>query len=213
MDKLEQMKPAVGTPLKLAFTNPELNAGSRLLGYWPGRSLLVRTPSRDGKPLLFKQGRQVRVTFMQSREVVGFNTEVLQEILHPYPYLHLVWPEEIEQVVVRKAPRVAVELIAAIQVEGEGEQAGRIVDISRNGCALLMKNDATVLEDDNLQLRFRASISGVEQFFTVDGVVRSVEAGENLQQIGVEFMELPEKQLALLEAFVNQELVRQSQHL
>ncbi len=210
--ELERLSPPVGTPVKLVFSEPELQAGSRLLGYWPGRSLLVRTPLREGKPILFKQGRRVRVTFMRTREVVGFNTEVLHECLHPYPYLHLGWPDTVEQVMVRKAPRVEVNIICSVLIEGEGEQAGRIVDLSRNGCGLQMKAGTTVLEDDTLQLRFRVKLSGVEQFFSVDGVVRSVDEDEHLL-LGVEFTTLTERQQALLEAYVNQELVRSSQHL
>ncbi len=213
MDKLEQLHPAMGTPVKLVFSDPALEAGSCLLGYWPGRSLMVRTPLREGKPMLFKQGRQVRVTFMQARAVVGFNTEVMQECLHPYPYLHLEWPEEVEQVVVRKAPRAEVSLIAAVLIEGQEEEAGRIVDLSRNGCGLRLKSTTTVLEEDAIQLRFRVQLSGVEQFFNLDGVARSVEETKEKTLVGVEFVEVPAKQQALLEAYVNQELVRKAQPL
>ncbi len=212
-DDLERLNPPVGMPVKLVFSEPDLEAGSRLLGYWPGRSLLVRTPLREGKPMLFRQGRRVRLTFMQARQVVGFNTEVLQECLHPYPYLHLAWPAEVEQVVVRKAPRVGVNLICTVQVEGAPEQAGRIVDLSRNGCGLQLKPDVTVLEEDGVVLKFRVKIAGVEQIFTLEGRIRSVDDGEKYQTLGVEFLGLSQRQQALLEAYVNQELVRKSQHL
>lgn len=208
---LTKLSPKVGTTLKLDFEGPVLHAATKLIGYLANRSILVSTPSKNGKPLLFKPGRIVMVRFMINQRIAGFKSSVLEEHLHPYPYLHLEYPDEVEFIQIRNAPRVDVQIIVSVYPENglDNEKSGILTDLSRSGSKLLMRDDL-FKPGDPLRISFKLKIDNQEKIMQIEALARSRgTSGESSVAYGIEFVDLEDQQRVLLDAYVNRQLLKQ----
>jgi c-di-GMP-binding flagellar brake protein YcgR len=113
----------------------------KVIGYLPGHSLLVTTPRIRDKVMIIREGQPFVVRMMAGNRIVGFASTVLRSCGRPYPYLHLSCPEEMQQIVVRKAQRVRVKLFASLKNDNPDYKTAKprsatIVDISTTGALL-----------------------------------------------------------------------------
>src|SRR6185436_8138552 len=113
----------------------------RVIGFLPERSVLVTTPEKGGQAMHVREGRAVTVRSFASDQAHGFSSVVLRSCVQPYPYLHLTFPQKLENLAERQAARVRSAI--AINVHGlTGDAAGRdtpgvIRDISNTGANVL----------------------------------------------------------------------------
>ena len=94
-------------------TRPRLTVS--VIGQINGRSLLVSHPSTGGRLLLVRDGQPVACRMFSDGRMLGFRTTVRKVVTHPDAYLHLDYPRTLEQRVLRRAPRVPVELAGRIR--------------------------------------------------------------------------------------------------
>jgi c-di-GMP-binding flagellar brake protein YcgR len=130
----------------------------------------------------------------------------------PYPHLHLSYPAEVEAVMVRRDARVKVRVIAAVQSRSTPSAAAILSDLSTGGCSLLADNQLGQ-KSDEIVVKFKAPINGIEQLLTLKGVVRGIQLdcalddGRSRFAHGVQFIDhAPADQVALT-AFVYQKLI------
>ena len=136
----------------------------RLIGYVTGGSLIVTTPSVQGKVQFVREGQVFSVRVLRGESVMGFSAKVNASYMKPYPHLHLVYPDNIEQIVVRNSARVATRIPARIRNtkkpdEPEHYHKVDIIDLSETG-ARMASSDPLGEVADMLQVDFRIKVTG-----------------------------------------------------
>lgn len=220
-DQQDNLQLNVGDIVQLTFAadDAQRKHPTRVIGYLPGKSLLVTAPRIDGKVMLVREGQPVVVRMLSRNSVYAFSTQILATSLKPYAYLHLTYPQEIEKAVVRKALRVATDLetnitcVSADDPKANVQTKGRIRDLSTAG-ALVTAEQLLGEAGDLLTLTLRIPVAGVQKYLKISGVVRSRrellpdDTGVQWQH-GVEFQLLEEMDNILLHGFVYEQLQKQ----
>jgi hypothetical protein len=94
----------------------------RLIGMVPGSSLLVTMP--EGA---VAEGDDFAVRVSTSDDVLTFRSTVQRASAHPYPYLHLSYPDAVESMPARHAQRARVWLNGSAETD---QAPGRQVPVS-----------------------------------------------------------------------------------
>ncbi len=100
----------VGTPIHVQQEGvrdaPRFNV--KLLGYYPGRGLIVTNTEFNGKTVLLTDDTKLVARAVQGSIATAFRVKVVQTNMKPYPHLHLSYPNEddIEVSIVRDARRI-----------------------------------------------------------------------------------------------------------
>jgi len=179
----------------------------KLIGFLKGKSVIVSTPTQDGKVLLMREGQGFVVRMFSGKSVYAFGTTIYKVANVPFPHLHLSYPAQVRGLVVRRGARARVNLICAVTGADGRPHAASLVDLSTGGAMLTAKAPIGV-KDDRISIKFRVVVSDVEQYLTVPAVLRSVHAtasteGEpSLVTHGVQFDNLPHAEEVVLSAFV-----------
>jgi c-di-GMP-binding flagellar brake protein YcgR len=213
---LEDIKLGIGDALHLQSQTE--GGGTRytvkLIGYLKGKGLIVTTPTQDGKFLLMREGQSFVVRLFSGKSAYAFPTTIFKVANVPYPHLHLSWPTRIRGLVVRSGARVQVKLIAAVNDARGHAHSGIIDNLSTGGCSLAARG-IIGQPDDRIHVTFRASVSDIEQYFQLDGVVRSVQQdveipGGTGNLFGVQFVDTPPPDQLALTAYVYHALFEES---
>ncbi|MDD2990548.1 MAG: flagellar brake protein [Zoogloea sp.] len=187
----------------------------KLIGYLKGKSIIVTTPTQEGKVLLMREGQSFVVRMFSGKSVFAFGATIFKVANVPFPHLHLTYPNSVRGLVVRRGARARVNLIAAVAGADGRSHAATILDLSIGGAMLIGKSPMGV-KDDRLAIKFRVMVSDVEQFLTIPAVLRSVhatatpEGGGPQIQHGVQFEDLPHAEQVVLSAFVYRILFEES---
>lgn len=220
-DNQDNIQFNVGDIVQITFAadDSQRKHPTRVIGYVPGKSLLVTTPRIDGKVMLVREGQPVVARMLSRNSVYAFSTQILATSLKPYAYLHLTYPQEIETAIVRKALRVATDLesniscVSADDPKGNVQTKGRIRDLSTAGASVMVDRSVGA-PGDILTLTLRIPVAGVQKYLKISGVIRSCrelppDEGGAQWQHGVEFQLLEEMDNILLHGFVYEQLQRQ----
>lgn len=210
--RFEEIRLPVGESLQLQWLAGEQTTRhyARLIGYVKGQSVLVTAPTVNGKMVLMREGQAVLVRLFSGKSIYAFATSVLKATNVPHPYVHLAYPPQVKTQVVRRAPRVDVQLIAAMRDASDTEYAAIIANLSRGGCLLKVKGEPVTV-GDRIRLAFKVVMEDIEHLVTAAGVVRSIVAAapdsDEPTQAGVEFEELSGQDRLVITALVYQRLL------
>ena len=215
------LKIQVGEPLQL---QPHTGDDSRrwhvkLIGYLPGVSLLVTTPVLGEKVMIIREGQLFVARMMVGNRIVGFTTTVLRTCARPFPYLHLAYPEETQQITVRKAQRIGVRLFASLknsnpEFQFDRPRSGTIVDISTSG-AQMVSSEPLGEMDDEVTVNCVIKIAGAEKLLSLPAVIRNVlveqndESGERSFHYGLEINPENQQDTFALHGFVYEQIVKE----
>lgn len=207
----------VGEMLQLVFSADDSHRkhATKVIGYLPGKSLLVTTPRIDGNLMLVREGQPVVVRILSGNSIYAFNTQVLATSLKPFAYLHLTYPDKIECIVVRKSLRVSTNLAATVNRvtvdDPKGSEVAEAVinDISTSG-AMLLADMALGQVGDLLTLTIRVHVAGMQKYLKMSSVIRSLRVNSDGGHLhGIEFQLLEEMDNILLHGFVYEQLQKQ----
>lgn len=210
----------VGDTLQLQFATDETGRrhASRVIGYLAPVSLVVTTPRLDGRVLLTREGQPLVVRMLSGNNVYAFNTKITCVCMKPYPYLHLGYPDELEQIVVRKALRASTNLIVTAyrQREDDGTDqdqgvAGVIVDLSTSG-ALLKTRERAADVGSLITVTTRVPIANVQEYLKLGAIVRNEreepdQDGTNAFYYGLEFQLLDQHEIIVIHGYVYEQLL------
>ncbi|WP_172642449.1 flagellar brake protein [Azoarcus sp. KH32C] len=211
---LDETRLAVGDTIQLQaqFDGGNMRLAVSLIGYLKGKSIIVTAPMRDGKFLMMREGQSFIARMFSGKNAYAFPATIIKVTNVPYPHLHLSYPAEVEAVMVRRDARVKVRVIAAVQSRNSPSAAAILSDLSTGGCSLLAENQLGQ-KSDEIVVKFKAPISGIEQLLTLKGIVRGIQLdnapvdGRSRFTHGVQFVDhAPGDQVALT-AFVYQKLI------
>ena len=215
-----------GIKLQLQFLdNPQRGRFQvTVIGYVDGRSLLITAPTVNGHILLLREGQQFVVRFLSGTQIVGFNSEIMKIYNNPFSYVHLKPPDEVEQLNLRNAYRVELDIIASvykIQRNQESDEvikpagnkaiAAKINDMSTTGCQIkLMK---PLSENDNaLMINAKITVAEQERLLNLEAIKRSHRKMETENQnwhvYGLQFTEMDDDKRLLLNCFVYEKIVK-----
>ncbi len=212
------LKLHVGEPLQL---QPRDGEGSRrmhvkVIGYLPGHSLIVTTPRIKNKVLIMREGQPFVTRVMIGNRIVGFATTVLRSCAVPYPYLHLSYPEEMEQITVRKAQRVRVKLFASLNnsnpdFRSEKPHPVTVVDISTSGAQLISSAVAGAV-GDKVHLNCLIKVGKAEKLLALPALLRNVHLEDDHEgdsySHGLEFDLSDQEDIFALHGFVYEQIVK-----
>ncbi len=183
----------------------------RAVGFLKPKSVLVTSPSVEGRVLFIREGQTFQVRAFSGLNVYAFKAQVLKSNSSPFPYLHLSYPAEVKAMRIRRTVRAPVKLIVAIYDQDGRKQigAGRLVDLSVGG-GRLQAYEKIDMQDKRVQIAFKAKLEGMEEVVNAPAFVRSVSAGEDEQGKAVYLFGLEFRDLAQMDRLFIQNLVYQS---
>ena len=186
----------------------------RLIGYVNGGSLIVATPTVQGKVQFVREGQVFSVRMLRGESVMGFSAKVTASYMKPYPHLHLAYPEDIEQIVVRNSARVATKIPARVRNTKQPDNADYyhdvdIIDLSETGARIASTQPLGEVSE-MLQLDFRIRVTGALEELSLLSDLKSVaervephEDGERLIHLsGLQFKALNRLQQLFLHAWL-----------
>lgn len=190
----------------------------KLIGYLPRVSLLVTTPRVGDKVMIMREGQPFVVRMMVGNRIVGFATTVVRVCTRPFHYLHLSYPEEMEQITVRQAQRVRVKLFASVKnsnpdFKSDKPQAATVVDISTTG-ALVVSPQQLGEVGDRLVMNCAFKVGGAEKLLPLPAILRNVqveqhdEEGKQDYYHGLEFDLKDRQETFALHGFVYEQIVK-----
>lgn len=176
-----------------------------LIGINPARSLVVTAPEVGGHAVPVVQDEPFTVRAFAGTRAIGFHCTALKAATQPYRYLHLSYPDQVQNVQVRSAPRIPLCLPIRLSKGGQEIEGAELNDLGING-AMIETRGAVLEVGDQLQLGFSLSLPDLEpQLLELSATVRGVEvfAGEPARRrCGLQF-EPPELRVSLvLRAYV-----------
>ncbi|MBQ0744892.1 MAG: flagellar brake protein [Pseudomonas sp.] len=181
----------------------------RMIGFHAPVSLMVTSPTVQGRLVFVKEGQQFLVRGFVGKDAVAYKTRVIKSNLSPFPYLHLAYPETVQSMRIRGSSRVSVELVTSVNGP-TGSAAAKIVDLSCGG-ARMMSPKPVAAKGDDVKLSFRINPSGLDVYLTINAKVRAVSRDETANSqvaTGVEFVDLNEQDRLYLTNMVYQNLLK-----
>ena len=211
---------SLGSVLQMQATVPD-NAprySTRLIGASPGGSLIVTAPTVAGKVQIVREGQRFTVRALKGERVMGFVAQVLMSSMKPYPHLHLEYPKDVEQIVVRNASRVSAEIPAALRPTDVANEADNfivvnIVDLSETG-AKIASEEPVGAPGELLHIKFELTISGESEELGLIGEIKNIsdridaDTGSTRHFAGVAVQSLSRFQTVLLHAWVTNHLLQ-----
>ena len=190
----------------------------KVIGFLRGHSLLVTTPvTATGIRLQLLEGETVVMRSFSGQNAFGFACTIARVCKQPYEYMHLSFPEAIEGIVIRKAPRVKTHIVTVVQNSGSRNTAEPvsvvIANISAIGAALDARQPLGS-EGDILDLNFHVHLHNIDALLSVKGIIRTVfscHAAEttepDLVRHGIEFKNMQPNDSVILESMIYQQLI------
>ncbi len=188
----------------------------KVIGFLRGVSLLVTTPiTANGLRLQLLENEKVVMRSFSGQNAFAFVCTVIRINKSPFEYLHLSFPENIQGVVIRKAPRVKTHIIAAVQCgSGEQEQISALIsDVSANGASLEAKQQLGY-KGDILHLVFRVQLHNIEALLSLKGEIRGVLSADTSDASksalichGIEFQDLQPNDQVIIQSMIYQQMI------
>lgn len=218
----EDLKLSAGFPVQLLI--PSANAepvrySCKLIGYLPGKGVLVTPPVTGGKVARLVGGQKLTARLMVANGMCVFSASIETVTASPYPILHLSYPKSVSFKGVRNATRVDVRLPIVAKNQSALESSdiqGVIADISVTGARLEL-SEAIGDVGDELIVSGDIEVGPIRRSLKIAAVIRSRierstrEYDEKLPAVyGIEFIEKDEDRLLALYAYVYVEMADES---
>lgn len=182
-----------------------------LIGYVPGRSLLVSLPPEAVSPAT---GEPCSAHFQADSHLYAFDTRVLYIANQPFSYLHLAYPEGIQTGSARRSQRVQINDMVMMLVM---EEAGRklsvaLADISMAGARLVAGSRLGEVGErfaiEIPQLESDGSIALPCQVRYVREERSTTVGGKRVYHHGVEFTGLDRQALTFIERYIGEKVAQ-----
>ena len=189
-----------------------------LIGFVPGHSVLVRTPLVQNLPIPVPEGADVLIRAFSGRHAFTMESRTDRVCRSPYPYMHLAYPAQVQQTLIRGALRVRVALpgMASESTEqADGPPRAVILsDLSVSGTQL--ESELSLGEPGGkfgLAFKFVVQPNNYEVKLATSAQIQSVrkikkgKGQEELFSFGVRFNKLHVTEGLLLQSYIQQVLL------
>jgi len=212
---LEQVKLNIGDNLQLQLKGD--THGDRyavtLIGYLAGEGVIVSTPVKDGRVMMFREGQAFVVRMFSGKSAFAFTAEISKITNSPYPHIHLAWPKEVRGLVVRSSSRAKTNIICHASSPGNEKGYACVArDISIGG-ALIAAKDKIAGTGDKLILKMRVNVGDEEHMLIIDCEVRSINTsrldGEGNVLHGLSFTRIEAQDKLVITAMLYQNMMNE----
>ncbi len=190
----------------------------QLIGYVPGTSLLVTTPRVGNKVMIMREGQPFVVRMMVGNRIVGFATTITRSCARPFPYLHLAYPDEMQQITVRNSQRVRIKLFASLKNSNPDFQFKKphpatVIDLSTSG-SLVVSGEQLGDLGDKVTLNCAVKVGTAEKLLSLPAIIRNVhtehsdEHGEDSFHHGLEFKPAGQQDTFALHGYVYEQIIK-----
>ncbi len=135
----------VGSQVQLVDPASKVRMQANLIGWGEGECLMLTQPTRGNDAVQLTKGLAVIGRGLHEGEVWGFRSTVLFQALQPFRILFISYPDEIEQLSLRKSPRIhtKIEVILTVRKhefekmkDDPSAPRGVVKNISVDGCSI-----------------------------------------------------------------------------
>jgi len=205
----ESLNIPVGTQLTVETISPQRRLQAKLIGFVPGKSILISPPTKDNKEKLLELDESVTVRLLIRKRICAFESRVKYRSLQPFNYYHLQYPTELMSLQVRVSERVDVQLDVLIDSDfdigvGEWPKQAVITNLSKSGSALFC-SDSLGEKGHEIIVNLEIEVSGLQRKLAINGVIRNkeiMETDENVFNYGIEFVDLSDADILSLTGFI-----------
>ncbi|MFA5170578.1 MAG: flagellar brake protein [Sulfuriferula sp.] len=201
--------------VQISTDSQEIRHSVKLLGYFPGKTIMITTPTLNNNVMLFREGQTLTVRAFSGTAAYVFNADVLKACNTPITYLHLSYPKTTQKVPIRASTRINFDIIGASSNITRDENSNAaptaiiINDISTTGASIAASSPLGK-KDDILRIAFRAKIHDIMVHPTLKCVIRSLTSTDdevNPIKYGLQFLELDTQELLTLQSLVYQKIL------
>ena len=179
----------LGTSLHLESNQAERIIYSEFIGMKVGSYLIVRLSETNWEKSGLKKGDPLRVKYICSDDVFGFNTRVATMIQTPDRLVFLNYPHEVESCNIRTHHRI--ECFLPVEADfGDGvTREAVVVNINKNGSLCRVKEEPPdeVHQNNAIVLKF---IYSDFDTLSVNGRIKSIRRQNGFLNLGIMFSEL-----------------------
>lgn len=174
------------------------------------RCLVMTAPVRPDNSLApISKGQVWFCRLTSGTQVYRFRGAILKVAFDPYPYLHVMVPNTIEERLVHKLPRALVSLPATLAAGAT--QPVTIVDISVGSARIAIDRGCVLEIGAAVQLGVQIDFLGRRQMLTLPAKITEAHGAVDSRHPGVAFYELSfegldERVILMLHGFVQQQL-------
>ena len=210
----------VGERLQLEFVGDSSRSHyyTTLIGFVPGHSVLVRTPLVQNLPIPVPEGVNVVVRAFSGRHAFTLESRIDRVCRLPYPYMHLAYPAQVQQTLIRGALRVRIALPGTVFSPTERADAPTravvLSDLSASGAQL--ETELSLGEPGEkfgLAFKFVVQPNNYEVRLATSAQIQSArkikrgKGPEELFSLGVRFNKLHATEALLLQSYIQQVLL------
>ena len=204
--------------LELVADSSRSHYYTTLIGFVPGHSVLIRTPLVQNLPIPVPEGANVVVRAFSGRHAFTLESRIDRVCRSPYPYMHLAYPAQVQQTLIRGALRVRIALPGTASSSADhADAAPRAVvlsDLSVSGAQL--ETELSLGEPGEkfgLAFKFVVQPNNYEVKLATSAQIQSVrkirkgKGPEELSSHGVRFNKLHATEALLLQSYIQQVLL------
>lgn len=184
----------------LQYTIPsdrqDLQTCATLLGWKEGEFVISGLPYQEGQPVDCRPGHPCVVRYIHEGKVVGYRSEIRGGQLSPEPLLFLSFPDRIEEILLRKHPRIPLHQPIMIRSEAlpgaasapfqEPPVVGVLQDLSIAGCRAALTGSARWVRP-GAAVRLEFELPGIGHVTNLSGLVKNLSGSAVRPLIGLEF--------------------------
>ena len=182
--------------VEFQFKGGKEKVKTKLVGYSNGEFLIIKTPRIQGVSISNAKGLNALVVrYLHDGSVFGFQATLLRLIGPPFYVCFLSFPTKIEEISLRRNPRIAV--VIPFEWDGKGDETDRILDLSANGSLLHLSKSVEYGDTINISFVLPDGMAVTDLKCTI----RRIEASSDRVLAGVEF-DPEDVQLAHIENYL-----------
>jgi len=175
----------LGTSLLLEPENPGRCVTSELIGMQVGKYLIVQIADQNLRENRLMDGELLRVKYILSDDVFGFNSHIIRTLQDPDDLLFLEYPQEVESCNIRAQKRVECFLPIQISME-ETCLKGTIFNINEKGCLCTVDN-SPLLDSSRTNLVHLELSYGQFETLSIKGEIKNSRQEGNQTRFGIRF--------------------------
>lgn len=198
--------------VQLMSGNSNLRDDVQYIGCLPGKYIFVSKPSDSVFLSRMTVSDRLAIRYLDQRNILGFETLILNITSGQDSFLQLKYPARIERVELRKAERIPVKIDVSIMKDGNVHK-GVITNLSSTGAMLYTPVTLGEINDDFkmcFEVKFGALNNAVKTAATIRNIHKPTNGQEGMpfHRYGIEFIDMTEQELLYVQGSIYEYMAR-----